>query len=78
MNHAQCQGVPSALTSVRRESPRAYPFGARSLLLLAILAACAGSRGGPIPYDVQNFGPPDTDVVQTVEADYKIWRRWTR
>jgi len=45
---------------------------AAGVLLLVIVAGCAGTRGGPIPYDVQNFGPPDTNVVQTVEADYKL------
>jgi polysaccharide biosynthesis/export protein len=53
-----------------RNAPRIH--SAVGILLLAILAACAGTRGGPIPYNVQNFGPPDTGAIQTVEADYKL------
>jgi polysaccharide export outer membrane protein len=41
-------------------------------LLGLLVAACASSRGGPIPYNVQNFGAPDSETVQTVEADYKL------
>lgn len=37
-----------------------------------LLAACASGRGGPIPYNAQNFGAPDSDTVQTVEQDYKL------
>lgn len=38
---------------------------------VAVLAGCAGTRGGPIPYDVQLKAP---DPVQTtkLEDDYKI------
>jgi polysaccharide export outer membrane protein len=46
------------------------------LLLLvataAFLSGCAGKRGGPIPYEVQNFGVPDAPAVATIEEDYKI------
>jgi polysaccharide export outer membrane protein len=42
------------------------------LALAMILAGCAGKRGGPVPYDVQNFGAPDAPVVATLEEDYKI------
>jgi polysaccharide biosynthesis/export protein len=41
-------------------------------LLGVLLAACASSRGGPIPYNVQGFGAPDSETIQTVEADYKL------
>lgn len=37
-----------------------------------LLAGCAGTRGGPIPYNVENFGPPDTTLSPTLEADYRI------
>ena len=37
-----------------------------------LLTACAGTRGGPIPYDVQNFHAPDAPRVAAVETGYKI------
>lgn len=43
-----------------------------ALLALALLAGCAGSRGGTIPYNVENFGRPDEPAVLTIEEDYKI------
>lgn len=47
------------------------------LLVLAMagalfVSACTGSRGGPIPYQVENFGNPDAPVAQPLEADYRI------
>src|SRR5688572_22624174 len=42
------------------------------LIALAMLAGCAGSRGGPIPYNVENFGQPDEPAALTLEEDYKI------
>ena len=38
----------------------------------AALSACADRRGGPIPYNVSDFGVPDAPTVATVEAGYKI------
>ena len=35
------------------------------------LAACAGTRGGPIPYD-REFAAPDVPAVVPLEAGYKI------
>jgi len=55
----------------------AMPQGVRLMLLaalvavLTILAGCAGSRGGPIPYDVK-LAAPDAPSVLTLEDDYKI------
>jgi polysaccharide export outer membrane protein len=53
--------------------------GARRLgqffLLLAAtasLVACADSRGGPISYNVQNFGAPDAPKVVPLEENYRI------
>jgi polysaccharide biosynthesis/export protein len=46
-----------------------------SLLTLCaalLLSGCAGSRGGPIDYNVENFGRPDTPTVLALEEDYKI------
>ncbi len=42
------------------------------LLALALLAGCAGGRGGPVPYNVQNFGSPDAPTVVALEEDYRI------
>lgn len=36
------------------------------------LAGCADSRGGPIPYEVSNFGVPDSPELVPLEAGYKI------
>lgn len=52
------------------------PLRALALLGLACLCllatACAGTRGGPIAYDVQDFGRPDSPAALTLEEDYKI------
>jgi polysaccharide export outer membrane protein len=37
-----------------------------------VLAGCADKRGGPIPYDVSDFGTPDAPQVAPLEAGYKI------
>jgi polysaccharide biosynthesis/export protein len=39
--------------------------------VLLLLAGCADTRGGPIPYN-QSFGAPDAPSVQTLESSYKI------
>lgn len=36
------------------------------------LAACAGTRGGPIPYNVSNFGVPDAPSTQVLPSAYEI------
>ncbi|MGQ0558407.1 MAG: polysaccharide biosynthesis/export family protein [Sphingosinicella sp.] len=48
--------------------------GAVTLAVAAafVLAGCAGSRGGPIPYDVQGFGAPDAPAADALGADYRI------
>ena len=43
-----------------------------AVILATALSGCVGSRGGPIPYDVQDFGAPDRPVLATVDADYKL------
>lgn len=46
----------------------------RSILVIAgaaALASCAGSRGGPIPYN-QNLAAPDAPAVVPLESGYKI------
>lgn len=41
-------------------------------LVGAMLSSCADSRGGPIPYDVSNFGEPDAPTVASLGVAYKI------
>jgi polysaccharide export outer membrane protein len=45
---------------------------ALAVVACALLASCAGTRGGPIPYNPQNFGAPDAPAAQAVDEDYKI------
>jgi polysaccharide export outer membrane protein len=42
------------------------------VLAFGLLAGCAGTRGGPIPYNVQNFAAPDAPSTASLEEDYKI------
>jgi polysaccharide export outer membrane protein len=42
------------------------------LLSFISLSACAGTRGGPIAYNVEDFGRPDTPASLTLEEDYRI------
>ncbi len=37
-----------------------------------LLAGCAGTRGGPIPYDRQGFATPDAPEAAPLAADYRI------
>jgi polysaccharide export outer membrane protein len=39
---------------------------------LALLTGCAGTRGGAIPYNPQNFSAPDAPAVAQLEDDYRI------
>lgn len=41
------------------------------LAAAALLAACADSRGGPIPYDVA-LGSPDAPTIAPLGSDYRI------
>lgn len=43
-----------------------------TLAVAMAAAGCADSRGGPIPYDVPNFGAPDSPVLVPLEAGYRI------
>lgn len=40
-------------------------------LILFLLAGCA-TRGGPVAYNVQNFGSPDIPVVASVDRAYRV------
>jgi polysaccharide export outer membrane protein len=64
----------------RPESRSTAALMLRALLIVSLglaailLAGCTGTRGGPIPYDVKNFGPPDsqTAAAPTLEPESKI------
>src|SRR5690606_23850492 len=44
-----------------------------SLAVLALaLSACASKRGGSIPYDVADFGAPDTQTATVLDENYQI------
>ncbi len=43
-----------------------------ALAVLLVLSGCAGSRGGPVPYNVENFTAPDAPSTMLVDEDYKI------
>jgi len=53
------------------DSVRSYLRFVLVLAGAAVLAACAGTRGGPIPYDRQ-LAEPDAPTVVPLEAGYKI------
>lgn len=40
-------------------------------LALALLAACADTRGGPVPYN-HSLAAPDAPTLATLESDYRI------
>ena len=42
------------------------------ILLAATSGACADRRGGPIPYNVSDFGAPDRPAPLTLSQDYRI------
>lgn len=53
----------------------ASPRGLKSAVITGILltmAACAGTRGGPIPYNVSNFGVPDAPSTEVLPSAYEI------
>ena len=54
-----------------RACSRALGIGAL-VASLALVSACAGKRGGPIPYNVKEFAEPDRPAVLTLDDGYKI------
>ncbi len=49
------------------------PLATLSIILLALLvSACAGSRGGPVPYNRADFVPPDPVAATVVSAEHKL------
>lgn len=51
---------------------RAGPRPIFPILLALMIAGCADSRGGPIPYNVETFGAPDAPTVVPLEQNYRI------
>jgi polysaccharide export outer membrane protein len=63
---------------VGEEASVSNVFGPVRAIILCVafcglgLAGCADSPGGPIPYNVSNFGVPDSPELVPLEAGYKI------
>jgi polysaccharide export outer membrane protein len=62
-------GMSSMTVTSRLMRARAALFAFAPVVMLG---GCAGTRGGPIEYNQENFGTPDTPAVLTLEEDYKI------
>jgi polysaccharide export outer membrane protein len=48
------------------------PHLVAAIAAIGALSACAGTRGGNIPYEVQEFGAPDSPSVASLEPGYRI------
>ncbi len=57
---------------ISRTTGPTYKFVLLVPFLAVLLASCADKRGGPIPYDVQTFGVPDSPSVVPLGSGYKI------
>ena len=55
-----------------RVSTGARIFRVSALGAALVLAGCASTRGGPIPYDTGLFQAPDAPKLATLETNYKI------
>jgi polysaccharide export outer membrane protein len=62
--------VPALLSAIPKKAR--FPLLVALFAALALLGGCAGTRGGPIPYDVEKFGAPDAPSSLALEDDYKI------
>ena len=51
-------------------APTCFRLGA-AVAAFALVAGCADTRGGPIPYS-ETFAAPDAPSLKTLEANYKI------
>ena len=58
--------------SVSRVVSPTLAFSLPILISGMMLSGCADSPGGPIPYNVSNFGVPDSPELVPLEAGYKI------
>jgi polysaccharide export outer membrane protein len=54
------------------EKPALFSISSTCLSIALMLGGCADTRGGPIPYNVSNFGTPDAPELVPLEAGYKI------
>ncbi len=43
-----------------------------ALIVPIALVACSTGRGGPVPYEVKNFGRPDAPVAAAPDVEYRI------
>nr|WP_299911620.1 polysaccharide biosynthesis/export family protein [Sphingomonas bacterium] len=43
-----------------------------ALLVPVVLVACSAGRGGPVPYEVKDFGRPDVPVAAAADVEYRI------
>jgi polysaccharide export outer membrane protein len=58
---------------VKRGCKSAIPIPLAVAAALSLLpGGCADKRGGPIPYNVSDFGTPDAPQLAPLEAGYKI------
>lgn len=62
--------IPAAASRAKRLPMLVTAIAA--VAALGGLTACAGSRGGHIPYEVQGFDAPDSPAVAALEPDYRI------
>ena len=51
---------------------RTQALFALAVIAMLLLAGCAGSRGGTVPYNPANFTAPDTNAATVVEADHRL------
>lgn len=62
------------VSSLKRSAALRMVVALAALLSVLALTACAGTRGGPIAYNLgeTDFGRPDTPEALTLEEDYRI------
>lgn len=65
-------GVPPASAFFAVPARASLFFAALILVAALMLSGCAGSRGGPIPYEPEGFQAPDAPQPLQLSEDYKI------
>ncbi len=63
--------VQPTFSNIRNRVLRLFAIGSMATVVL-LAAGCTDKRGGPIPYDVSNFGTPDSSAAVPLGTDYKI------
>src|SRR5690606_13596251 len=58
-------------TNTGRRAAPVIQLSCAAVLALAS-SACSSTRGGTIPYDVADFGAPDTQTTQVLDENYQI------